>query len=677
MAKGTINGTTSNEYIISKIEWSSTPFADTNRSVVTASLYYKRTNTGYTTYGTGSFYVSINNTGTTVSKELTIGTSWVLACTEERTVYHNSDGTRKVEIYAGGSISGTTLTSTDCEATVTLDTIARASTITSASNMTLGYPCNIKWTPTSTSLRYKITFTHGSFSYTTATIHPNTTSAYTYTGSDLTVERVAPHITTASKGTMTATLYTYSDSAATKQIGSASSKTFTVIVQSNSSTQPTLTMTLSPVSSLASPLNTLYVQGKTKVDANFSATGKYSATVSSYSMTALGKSYGSPYTSDYLSQSGTFTITGKCTDSRGFSDTDTKKITVIPYSKPSVIPHSGETAVVCRRCTSEGVYNPSAEFLRIKAGRQYSPVTSGGTQHNYCLLRYRYKAESASSFSSYRTLLSRTAEEDEIDVALTEVSMSPTSSYIVQIEVVDDLGETSMLQFTIPTDSVVFHLKQRGKGAAFGKYAEIEKTLDVAEDWNVEVRGGFNPVEIPSGADLNHLTKPNKYIARYTYVPTYLNCPITVQTTFSLEVISMGKDGQLLQRLTRCSEEATVYERQYYSSAWHEWECVNPPMEVGVEYRTKERYMGKVVYTSLINFGALPNATRKLFEHGIEGISQVIRCVGQMSDGNSLPFNFNSTNWVEIYAGGQYVGILTGDDKTKFTAYAQMWYVKD
>lgn len=41
--------------------------------------------------------------------------------------------------------------------------------------------------------------------------------------------------------------------------------------------------------------------------------------------------------------------------------------------------------------------------------------------------------------------------------------------------------------------------------------------------------------------------------------------------------------------------------------AWQPWEWVNPPMVMGVEYRTTERYLGKPVYTQIINCGSMPN----------------------------------------------------------------------
>ena len=46
-----------------------------------------------------------------------------------------------------------------------------------------------------------------------------------------------------------------------------------------------------------------------------------------------------------------------------------------------------------------------------------------------------------------------------------------------------------------------------------------------------------------------------------------------------------------------------------YSSdgiVWQPWECVNPPMQLGVEYRTTERYLGKPVYAQLMNLGNAP-----------------------------------------------------------------------
>lgn len=156
---GTILGTTSNEYINSRITWTCTQSVSTNSSTITATLYYKRNNTGYTTYGTGSFSINIAGQAEEISKVITITDKWVEAIKVTKTVSHNVDGTKHISISAEGRISGTSLISTTCVGSVTLDTIPRASTIINASNKTLGTACTVKWIPYATSFRYKLKFT--------------------------------------------------------------------------------------------------------------------------------------------------------------------------------------------------------------------------------------------------------------------------------------------------------------------------------------------------------------------------------------------------------------------------------------------------------------------------------------------------------------------------------------
>lgn len=50
-------------------------------------------------------------------------------------------------------------------------------------------------------------------------------------------------------------------------------------------------------------------------------------------------------------------------------------------------------------------------------------------------------------------------------------------------------------------------------------------------------------------------------------------------------------------------------------NVWNPWEWVNPPMQLGTEYRTTERYLGKPVYAKLVDCGQI--ADNKQVEHGI------------------------------------------------------------
>ena len=492
MASGTINGTTNNTGISSKIVWSSVVDVDANQSIVTATLYYKRLN-NYTTFGTGTFKIHIKSP--TLGASTLVDTNyieikygeWVEAATIAIRIPHKSDGTLSITISGEGGIDGTSLSSTDCSDTVTLDTIQRASTISSAANKTLGNTCKIKWYPKSTSFRYKLKFSLGDWNYTTGAIYPNQTTLYTY--EDYTIPlTVANQITDATKETMTVTLYTYSDSGATKQIGAADSDTFTVTVPNNSSTKPTVTLELEPVSALADAFSSLYIQGKCKIKAKtFTGTGKYGATIASYSLSVLGKSYSSPYVSDYLETAGTITVTAKVTDSRGYYTEVTKDITVIPYSEPNILPASGENSIVCARCYADGTLAADGTYLRIRAKRSYSKLTSGGAQKNFCEIRYRYRPESTKTYSDWITLLAANdTSADTVDSgAIAGVVSSAETAYFVQIGVIDELGGADAYQANIPTDFTTVDIPKAYKGRSIGIFrfavspADGENRVDV------------------------------------------------------------------------------------------------------------------------------------------------------------------------------------------------------
>ena len=134
---GTIYGSTNNQYIDPKIVWSASQNVTENYSTVTATLYYSRNNTGYTTYGTWSGNIVINGTSTSESKYLSITyNSNTVAVSASVKVPHNGDGTKTITISASGGISGTSLSSTSISGSVTLDTIPRASSV---SMNTTGY----------------------------------------------------------------------------------------------------------------------------------------------------------------------------------------------------------------------------------------------------------------------------------------------------------------------------------------------------------------------------------------------------------------------------------------------------------------------------------------------------------------------------------------------------------
>lgn len=111
------------------------------------------------------------------------------------------------------------------------------------------------------------------------------------------------------------------------------------------------------------------------------------------------------------------------------------------------------------------------------------------------------------------------------------------------------------------------------------------------------------------------------------------------------------------------------------TSAWVDWEWINPPMLAGGEYRTTERYKGKAVYTKLINFGYLPNATKGGISNDVAA-TLVIRCEGVTSNGYTLPYNYNG-NIIDLCAEKGWILITTNKDYSTAMADIQIWYTKD
>lgn len=578
MASGTIYGSTGNQYIDSKIEWSSTANTSANTSTVTASLYYKRNNTGFTTQGTGSFVLTIDGQKTSASKHMTItGSAWVLAVSATKTVSHNDDGSKSITISATGSIPDTSLSATSCSGRVSLDNIARASKIASAANKNLGSACSIKWTPLSKSFRYKLKFSLGDWNYTTGAIHPNTTSAYTYTGYTLPISDVAPEITgNPPTGTMTVTLYTFSDSEAKTQVGSEDSETFTVTVPNTTATKPSVSMTLAPVSSLGSAFSSLYVQGKSKVKATISGSGKYDAKISSYKMYVQGKAQSS-YESGYLTSAGTVTVKGRATDSRGYYNDATEDINVIPYSAPSLLPASGESAIICARCDAGGNISESGTYLKIKARRSYSKVESGGAQKNFCIIRYRIREETTNTYSAWVTLLAKTAATDTIDVKLANVVSSAETAYFVQLGVVDDIGESDAFQFSIPSDFVTIDIPEDLKGRRIGLLRYAQDTDEPGIDVGAPIHGGSvdnltlgDRITASSTVpiDLNDFKTPGNY-----YSPSGTNSQYIANTPytgggFGLIVRELQSANYIRQELYY---GRTRWSRHWNGTEWSEW----------------------------------------------------------------------------------------------------------
>lgn len=105
---------------------------------------------------------------------------------------------------------------------------------------------------------------------------------------------------------------------------------------------------------------------------------------------------------------------------------------------------------------------------------------------------------------------------------------------------------------------------------------------------------------------------------------------------------------------------------------WQPWEWVNPPMQFGVEYRTTERYLGKPVYTTIVNCGTITAGTNTI-AHNIASVAQMVGC--EFIDVSGYIAGQPPTLFVTANVSSIYIDV-TGDQFVGRTIYVRLRYVK-
>lgn len=460
---GTFYGTTSNQYIQPKIVWSATQSISGNSSTVTATLYYSRTNKGYTTEGNGSFSITINGVKTTASKRITLTyNSNTQAMSATVNVPHNADGSKSVAISATGSLSGTTLTSTSISSTVTLDTIPRATQPSlSSSSVNMGSAVTISTPRASSSFTHDLAYSFRGGPY--VSIATGVGTSYSWTVPDL-----ASSIPSATSGSMTIRCITKNGSTT---IGT---KTVSMTAKVPGSVVPTISSVAvaEATSDLAAQFGA-YIQSKSKLSVTITAAGAKGSTIKSYRTTFRGKTYTArTWTSDILAASGTLSMTTTVTDSRGRTASKTTSVSVLAYTPPRI------QAFSVYRCNSEGAADDEGLYIAVRY-KYSAPSLNGG---NTASLAVQYKQSTAASYSS---LLSGSG----LSADTTEKPSSPTFSsdyqYDLLLTVTDYFGAAATAEAKLPSGKVILDLAADGLGFAVGKTSERDG-LEVAWPLNTK-----------------------------------------------------------------------------------------------------------------------------------------------------------------------------------------------
>lgn len=325
---GEIRGTTSNKYINCVAYWSATTNDTENYSTVSISVYYYRTNTGYTTDGTWNGTINCNGEAFSDSTRVSITNSNTWVSSRSFRVAHNADGTKSTAVNVNGSISGTTLSATYLSGTITLPSIPRQATITNApdfndeQNPTISYTNKAGNTVSSLQACISLDGSKDDIAYRDIS---KTGSSYTFNLTDA-ERKILRAATTSKSRTIKFFVRTVLNGTT---YHSSLSKTFSMI-----NANPTLAPTVIDVDSATVALtgnNERIIKYFSNAQFTTGAKAIKESTLVSQKITCGGKS--STAASGTLTdvESGNFEFTA--TDSRGFTTTQTVKKTIVEYVK--------------------------------------------------------------------------------------------------------------------------------------------------------------------------------------------------------------------------------------------------------------------------------------------------------------------------------------------------------
>lgn len=467
MASGSFTGTTGNKYITARITWTSTANTTANTSSVTATLAYKKSSSSTSsTYGTGSFTITINGTSKTIESKITLNANdtWVDVGSSTVTVSHNSDGTKSISISATGGIPGLTFSSTNCSATVTLDKIPRATAPTFGSNLTIGATMTINLSPADSSFYHTVTYSWGASM--SGTIGTNVKTSVSWT---IPME-FCNGLPNGTQGTLYITAETFT--AAGVSLGKVTRET-----KCNVPTTVVPTISAIAVSDTGGNVPEswgVYVRGKSRLHVNVTAAGVYSSRVVAYSIKALGVTVTSNDVDiGIIPDAGSVSVEVTVTDSRGRTKTQSQSIAVVDYAEP-VIESFGVV-----RANSSGTPTDNGTYAKIPLKVSGSPVNNKNTVE----AKIYHMRSDVTEWTLARTISVAYSVDQTVMIA----SMVSSRSYTIKLEVSDTFGAT-VSETILNAEGAVMGWLPGGIGISFGKSAEESYILDSA--WKIHGRKG-------------------------------------------------------------------------------------------------------------------------------------------------------------------------------------------
>lgn len=250
---------------------------------------------------------------------------------------------------------------------------------------------------------------------------------------------------------------------------------------------PSLSLTIADYDSYKTTYGA-FVATKSRLRITAVPSFRYGSTQKAVNILANGLSYNSsPITTQPINASAT-SVYGSVTDSRGFTGNVTNTITILPYSPPKL-------SYQINRSNGSGVIDPTGAYMRVDYTVAISPLNNINSKS----LKVEYRPVGTETYTEQTISLSSYSVTSYAVIAI-----STEYTYDVRITLTDDF-ESTIQTGRVPSAAVTMDFLAGGNGASFGKVAENDYELDLAESWKLHVRGEVQ-------FDKYRLTNPNLFL---------------------------------------------------------------------------------------------------------------------------------------------------------------------
>ena len=390
----------------------------------------------------------------------------------------------------------------------------------------------------------------------------------------------------------------------------------------------------------------IFVNGVSKLSVSVSATGVYGSTPVSSDVKLQGKKY----SGSIINEVGDLQLVASVTDSRGRISSQSYTISVAEYSTPSL-------TLSASRCLSDGTADEAGDYAKITIAGFVFDVNN----QNEASLLISWSEDSESVSPSVGDVFWQKI-----------VPADPNNTMGISAQLSDKIA-TAEKTMVLSTGYATLDFLAGGKGIAFGK-AATKEGFECA--MTASFPGGIACTKLTAADDLNNIRQNGLYYWDLGDAPANAPSARYGEAYYMNTLRVWSANGNICCQeaidVSDSSTRGTKLVRTLYGGRAYPWEWENPPMTLGNEYLTTERYNGKPVYTMLFDCGALPNATSKEIAHGISNCIP-ISYYGSISNQVAI----NSYPRIDVTFGYTKVIVESKTDQSAFNLHIALKYTKN